>query len=294
MKCDTRTPAVGGASETSASAVTALVVASASTVTARRARESCACGFARGGGALSLLASASFVLAFVRGPHSSPHQIGVGGCLELLERLLGEALARAGRDGDTDLQAGVAANLHVLFPGVVAGKTRFAVAGVARRRGSALRSPADGEPFQQLAIEADVELLRPSHALDVVLILPLEPDFDQVLAVGRKVVANRETAARSERQILALPIVLHHVQRDLEGLERGRLGRQTRRQPRDLTRRAVEREYFGGGVIGPLLAKVRVVHIAHRGREPDSPLLVEHAIMVVGAGVPDLLVAPVG
>ena len=42
----------------------------------------------------------------------------------------------------------------------------------------------------------------------------------QVLAVDRKVVADRDAAAGSERQVLALPIVLQDVQRDLERLER--------------------------------------------------------------------------
>ena len=126
--------------------------------------------------------------------------------------------------------------LHVLFPLGIAGKARFAVAGVAGRGGPALGSAADREPLQQLAVEPDVELLRPAHAHDVVLILPAETDFDEVLAVDRKVVANGDAAARSERQIFALPIVLHDVQRNLEGLERRNRGRKTRREPRDLTR----------------------------------------------------------
>ena len=58
----------------------------------------------------------------------------------------------------------------------------------------------------------------------------------EVLAVDGKVVANRDAATRSERQIFALPIVLHHVQRNLECLEPRARGRQTRREPRDLTR----------------------------------------------------------
>jgi len=49
---------------------------------------------------LALVQDDGALLAFVRGPQSSPHQIGVGGCLELLEQLLREALERAGRDRD--------------------------------------------------------------------------------------------------------------------------------------------------------------------------------------------------
>jgi N-acetylglucosamine kinase-like BadF-type ATPase len=50
---------------------------------------------------LALVQDDGLLLALVRGPHSSPHQIGVDGCLELLERLLGEAVEQAGgaRDG---------------------------------------------------------------------------------------------------------------------------------------------------------------------------------------------------
>ena len=49
---------------------------------------------------LALVQDDGALLAFVRGPQSSPHQIGVGGCLELLEQLVGDALERAGRDRD--------------------------------------------------------------------------------------------------------------------------------------------------------------------------------------------------
>lgn len=64
---------------------------------------------------LALVRDDGALLAFVRGPHSSPHQIGVGGCLELLERLLGQALERAGlAAGDSP-----AADLgHVMMAGV--------------------------------------------------------------------------------------------------------------------------------------------------------------------------------
>jgi N-acetylglucosamine kinase-like BadF-type ATPase len=51
----------------------------------------------------------------VRGPHSSPHQIGVDGCLELLDRLIGEALERAGRARDSGPAAAVG---QVMMAGV--------------------------------------------------------------------------------------------------------------------------------------------------------------------------------
>ena len=137
-------------------------------------------------------------------------------------------------DRDANLQPGVSGNLHVLFPFGVAGKARLSTAGPTLRGGPALGCASHREPLQQLAIQADVEPLRPPDALEVILILPLQADFDQVLAIDRKVVVNRDAAARSQRQVFTLPVVLQHMQRDLEGLELGLGGRQTRRQPRDL------------------------------------------------------------
>ncbi len=64
---------------------------------------------------LALMRDDGSLLAFARGPHSSPHQIGVDGCLELLERLTGEALEQAGlgRDGRPAADVG-----HVMMAGV--------------------------------------------------------------------------------------------------------------------------------------------------------------------------------
>jgi N-acetylglucosamine kinase-like BadF-type ATPase len=64
---------------------------------------------------LALVQNDGALLALVRGPHSSPHQIGVDGCLELLERLLGEALERADRPRDGSPAADVG---QVLMSGV--------------------------------------------------------------------------------------------------------------------------------------------------------------------------------
>ena len=93
---------------------------------------------------------------------------------------------------------------------------------------------ADREPLQQLAIETNVELLRPAHALEVILILALQANLDEVLAVDRKIVVNRDAAARSERQVFALPVVLHDVQRNFECFDRRARRRKARREPRDL------------------------------------------------------------
>jgi N-acetylglucosamine kinase-like BadF-type ATPase len=47
---------------------------------------------------LALVRDDGSLIAFARGPHSSPHQIGVGGCLDLLDRLTAEAQEQAGLD----------------------------------------------------------------------------------------------------------------------------------------------------------------------------------------------------
>ena len=138
-------------------------------------------------------------------------------------------------DRDADLDPGVSGKLHVLFPLGIAGKAWLSAAGPTGCGGPALGPASYGEPLQQLPIQPNVESLRPPNAFEVILILPLQTNFDQVLAVDRKVVANRDAAPGSERQIFALPVVLQHVQRDGEGLERGTGRRKTRREPGDLT-----------------------------------------------------------
>ncbi len=145
--------------------------------------------------------------------------------------------ARSRRHRHADLETRVAGQLHVGFPLGRAGKARLAVAGVTGRGRCAGRLAADDEALQQLAVETDVELLRPAHAHQVVLILPAQADLDQILAIDREHVANGDAAARSERQIFILAIVLHDVQRNLERLERRARRRQAGRQPRDLPRR---------------------------------------------------------
>ena len=183
---------------------------------------------------------------------------------------------RAGLNLGMNLQASITGQLHVRFPRGIAGKARLAVPCVARSRRPAFRTAADGEPFHQLAVETDVELLRPAHALDVVLVLALQANLDRVLAVDGKRVADRHAAARSKRQILALPIVLYHVQRNLEGLDgraRGRqAGREARHLPRDrqvaLEMRRRDRQRLGDVVeaaVGGLVARQERLHIeAHR------------------------------
>src|SRR5438132_1885162 len=141
---------------------------------------------------------------------------------------------RAGFDRDTDLQPGISSDLHVLFPGIIAGESRFAITGIAGCCRSTLPFASDSEPLQQRSIEADVQLLRPSHTLDVILILPLQTDFDQVLAIDGEVIVDRHSAARSEGQVFALPVVLQNVKRDLESVNRRIARGKACRQPRHL------------------------------------------------------------
>ena len=143
--------------------------------------------------------------------------------------------ARSGLDRDADLQPGVSASLHVGFPFGIAGKAGFTVAGITGRGGPPLASASDGEALQQLSIESDIELLWPAHAHDVVLILPAQANLDAIFAVDWKVMANRDAATGSERQVFALPVVLQHVQWNRVRREPRTCGRQTGREPRDLT-----------------------------------------------------------
>ena len=134
---------------------------------------------------------------------------------------------RSGVGRDAHLETRIAGELHVPFPLGIAGKARLAIARITERGRPALRVAADSEALHQLSVEAHVELLWPPHAFEVVLILALQANLDEVLAVDREVVRNRDAAARAKRQILALPVVLEHVDRDLECLDARARRRQT-------------------------------------------------------------------
>ena len=85
--------------------------------------------------------------------------------------------------GQTELQTRVAGQLHILFPLGVAGKIHFTRPGEARSRGTALGLAAHRKPFEQFAVETYIQLLRPTHAFQIRLILPLQLDADAVFAV---------------------------------------------------------------------------------------------------------------
>src|SRR5580692_863386 len=82
-----------------------------------------------------------------------------------------------------NFQPRVASDLHVGFPLGRSGKAGLTGAGPTGRGGPALRCASDGETFQQLAIQANVEPLRPSHTFEVILILPLNIYFYGILSV---------------------------------------------------------------------------------------------------------------
>src|SRR5262245_28174233 len=77
---------------------------------------------------------------------------------------------RTGPDRQPNLESGIPSSLHIPFPFGISGKTRLAVTGVTGRGRSAFGSAADCEPLEQLAIEPHIELLRPPHAHEVILV----------------------------------------------------------------------------------------------------------------------------
>ena len=58
--------------------------------------------------------------------------------------------------------------------------------------------------------------------------------------------------------------------------------------------RLFERSELCRRVLGALLAEIRVLGAAHRGRQPEAALLVEHRIVIVDLGVVELLLTPIG
>src|SRR5262249_39557585 len=137
--------------------------------------------------------------------------------------------------GEANFDARVPGQLHVLLPFGIAGEIRFAIAGITAGRGPAVRRTSDGEALQEFAIEADIEFLRPTHTFEVVLILALEANFDEILAVDRKVVTDGDAAAGAEGQVFVLTIVLQLMQGNLKTVEAGVNRRKACGEPRDLS-----------------------------------------------------------
>src|SRR5262249_15688684 len=62
---------------------------------------------------------------------------------------------------------------------------------------------------------------------------------------------------------------------------------------RELAVRPLYREDLGRGMIGTLLAKPPVAAVPKPPTQPNPPLRVDHAVVVVSLGIPDLLRAPI-
>jgi N-acetylglucosamine kinase-like BadF-type ATPase len=101
---------------------------------------------------LALVRDDGSPLAFVRGPHSSPHQIGVSGCLELLERLIGEAAERAGMASDGAPVADVG---HVMMAGVDFPREEEELQAAVDARGWATRVTVANDTFAILRAGTD-------------------------------------------------------------------------------------------------------------------------------------------
>ena len=149
---------------------------------------------------------------------------------------------RPGLDRDSDLQPFVLGS-HVLLPLAVPVLTGAREAHRSRPSGGIT---PDREPLKQLSIEADFQLLRPSHTHDVILPVRSETNPDQILPINRKMMANRDTTARTEWQIFTLPPVLDQVLGHFVGGYLGIDRREAYGQPRDLTSHGHVAFHVGG------------------------------------------------
>ena len=82
--------------------------------------------------------------------------------------------------------------------------------------------------------------MRPGEADDLLIMLDagsLQTEFDNVLAVEREVVPNRDSAPRTEREILAHALILRQEVRDIVRLQIGKDTRISDGQTTHLPRR---------------------------------------------------------
>ena len=95
--------------------------------------------------------------------------------------------------------------------------------------------PADREPRDPAAVETNIQLALLGHADNRRGVLPsLQTNLDDVLGVQRKVMADSDSAARSDRQVAALAFVLYPGGRNVELRRRRRERRISDRQPADM------------------------------------------------------------
>jgi N-acetylglucosamine kinase-like BadF-type ATPase len=97
---------------------------------------------------LALLRADGAVLALVRGPGSSPHHIGLEGCLDVLEALLGRARAGAGEDAVAEVG-------HVLVAGADLPAEEAALQAAVAGRGWARRIAVSNDTFAILRAGTD-------------------------------------------------------------------------------------------------------------------------------------------
>jgi N-acetylglucosamine kinase-like BadF-type ATPase len=92
---------------------------------------------------LALAAADGALLALARGPYSSPHHIGLDGCLQVIEELLAEALETAGLEPG---QRPVAV-AHLLVAGADLAHEEAALQAAAAQRGWATRTTVGNDTF---------------------------------------------------------------------------------------------------------------------------------------------------
>jgi N-acetylglucosamine kinase-like BadF-type ATPase len=95
---------------------------------------------------LALVGADGALLALERGPHTSPHHIGLEGCLGVLEGLLAAATAAAGLDGARP----VAEVAHLLLAGADLPAEEAALQEAAAARGWAARTLVQNDTFALL------------------------------------------------------------------------------------------------------------------------------------------------
>ena len=96
---------------------------------------------------LALVGADGSLLALVRGPLSSPHHLGVDGCIDVLAKLLAEAVHEAQVDDHGDKVADVAT---LLLAGVDFPEEEQAVRAAVEQRGWARRVQVDNDTFAVL------------------------------------------------------------------------------------------------------------------------------------------------
>jgi N-acetylglucosamine kinase-like BadF-type ATPase len=96
---------------------------------------------------LALVRADGGVLSLVRGPQSSPHRLGVEGCLELLDTLLGDALREAGLPETNGAVADVA---ELTLAGVDFPSEEHELGEAVRQRGWAARTSVRNDTFAVL------------------------------------------------------------------------------------------------------------------------------------------------